>query len=333
MARKFSWDKKLANFKFYFTKAHKRMRKSRSTADNAGYRAANNAIMKETAIHLENLASNTPADWNIVASISETNTRLVAEIAAVNVTLAVAVVDIAALRVQLSGMGSCGRGRGRGEEGRGSFQHHPGGRGKPHPARSIRKHNNTNYCFSCGYDVHDWHTSESCPWMKVNHAIDATSADNKGGSQKNKALVEWGQESLGINRNKLKVNNNLYPHTDSKIKHVEYYEGRNKNQAKSLVKNNFAITDSGTTDHFLERTSPYKQKYRNTNDGITVMLPDGSIITSSHTGMLDMNHLPEKQEDATCSRNSNIHYYPYHNYVIQGVWHYLMMQESTLSKI
>ena len=121
--------------------------------------------------------------------MSETNTRLVVEIAAANTTLAVAVADIAALRLQLNGMGSGGRGRGRGG-GRGSFKHHPGGRGQPCPARTVRRHNNTNYCHSCGYDVQDWHTSTSFPWRKVNHATDATRADNKGGSQKNKALVE-----------------------------------------------------------------------------------------------------------------------------------------------
>ena len=69
------------NFMLYFTKAHKRIRKSRSTANNAGYGATNKAIMQETAIHLANLASNTAADRNIVTSISDTSKRLVAEIA------------------------------------------------------------------------------------------------------------------------------------------------------------------------------------------------------------------------------------------------------------
>ena len=48
--------------------------------------------------------------------MSETDTRLVTEIAAANATLAVAIADIAALRVQLNGMGSGGRGRGRGDD-------------------------------------------------------------------------------------------------------------------------------------------------------------------------------------------------------------------------
>ena len=76
--------------------------------------------MQKTAIHLANLAHTTAADCNVVASISETNARLVAEIAVANTTLAVAVADIAGLRLQLTGMGLGGRGRGRGGE-RGSF--------------------------------------------------------------------------------------------------------------------------------------------------------------------------------------------------------------------
>ena len=97
---------------------------------------------------------------------------------------------------------------------------------------------------------------------------------------------------MGINR--IKLNNNLYPHTELNINTLQYYEGTNKNQANSLVKDNFAIADSGTTDRFLEINSPCKQHFKNTNDDITAVLPDGTIINSSHTAMLDINHLPEE---------------------------------------
>ena len=38
----------------------------------------------------------------------------------------------------------------------------------------------------------------------------------RGRGQKNKALVQWDQESVGINKQDIKLNNNLYPHTGSK---------------------------------------------------------------------------------------------------------------------
>ena len=107
---KFTGDKNWVSLKIHLTKAHKRMRKSKPMTDNAGYETANNATMQETTIHLANLALNTAANQNIVSSMLETNARLGAKIAAVNATLVVAVADISALRVQLNGMGSGGRG-------------------------------------------------------------------------------------------------------------------------------------------------------------------------------------------------------------------------------
>ena len=56
--------------------------------------------------------------------------------------------------------------------------------------------------------------------------------------------------------NNIKLNNNLYPHTDDNINTIQCYEGTSKNQANSLVKNNHAIEDSGTTGIFLETDSP-----------------------------------------------------------------------------
>ena len=41
-----SGDKNAVNFKLHFIKSHNRLRKSKSTDDNAGYGAANNAIIQ-----------------------------------------------------------------------------------------------------------------------------------------------------------------------------------------------------------------------------------------------------------------------------------------------
>lgn len=38
-------------------------------------------------------------------------------------------------------------------------------------------YNNNNYCFSCGYDVPQWHTSETCPYPKDNHQRGCTRAN------------------------------------------------------------------------------------------------------------------------------------------------------------
>ena len=31
----------------------------------------------------------------------------------------------------------------------------------------IKQWANQNVCFSCGFDVEDWHTSATCPWKKM----------------------------------------------------------------------------------------------------------------------------------------------------------------------
>ena len=60
-------------------------------------------------------------------------------------------------------------------------------------------------------------------------------------------------------------------------------------------KDKIATVDSGTTDHFLQIQSVCVDK-RRTNEGIEVQVPDGSVITSTHTG-------------AIYSRLSLMHYY------------------------
>jgi hypothetical protein len=51
--------------------------------------------------------------------------------------------------------------------------------------RSVN-HSPTNYCWKHGYKVGNNHTSLSCKLLKQGHKIEATRADNMGGSQANK---------------------------------------------------------------------------------------------------------------------------------------------------
>jgi hypothetical protein len=64
----------------------------------------------------------------------------------------------------------------------------------------------------------------------------------------------------------------------------------------SMVKNNTtctstAIADSGCIGHFLQVTSPCLNKTP-TNNGLRVLLPDGSTIQATHTALLDMPNRP-----------------------------------------
>lgn len=92
--------------------------------------------------------------------------------------------------------GRGGRGRGRGNRVRQSFadatQHGgyvpptpplfgggiqtPTQPGVRHPPNPIKRYNNWNYCYSCGFDVEDGHTSQTCPpaWRKHGHQVGCT---------------------------------------------------------------------------------------------------------------------------------------------------------------
>jgi hypothetical protein len=50
----------------------------------------------------------------------------------------------------------------------------------------VKYHKNWNYCWSCGYDVADDHTSVSCPYPCQGHVYHATRTNTCNGCQKNK---------------------------------------------------------------------------------------------------------------------------------------------------
>jgi hypothetical protein len=50
----------------------------------------------------------------------------------------------------------------------------------------IKYHKNWNYCWSCGYDVANDHTSVSCPYPRQGHVYHATRTNTCNGCQKNK---------------------------------------------------------------------------------------------------------------------------------------------------
>ena len=67
--------------------------------------------------------------------------------------------------------------------------------------------------------------------------------------------------------------------------------------AAVLNSKNMAIADSGTTGHFLQINSECVDK-RQTDEGLNVHLPDGLVITSTHTAMMNIPQLPMKARRA-----------------------------------
>ena len=65
-----------------------------------------------------------------------------------------------------------------------------------------------------------------------------------------------------------------------------------------------AYADSGCTSHFLKSTSHCINK-QPTSNGIRVKLPDGTIIQSTHTALLDLPELPIEARRAHVFPNLN----------------------------
>jgi hypothetical protein len=163
------WNEKLTaektwtQFKSHFAatyRQHKQMQGE--SAATAGYHSANAAVtqnedqMAEATIGaLANLATATAADRGVVAALTQANSRLAKQLEENSTELR----ELKALLNQER------------RERRGPRSFNPSA---------------SNYCWSHGYKVGKTHTSRTCNTPKPRHKMEATRADNMGGSQANK---------------------------------------------------------------------------------------------------------------------------------------------------
>jgi hypothetical protein len=128
---------------------------------------------------------------------------------------------------------------------------------------------NKNYCLTHGYKVGANHTSIRCDKPASGHKIDATRTNNMGGSQRGKEWWHWSR-------------------LHSSVKVASCYNAYTVDLSSTTFN---SIADSGCNSHFLLPDSHCISKVP-TNDGIRVKLPNGSIITATHTALLDLPDLP-----------------------------------------
>jgi hypothetical protein len=189
------WRTQTANYKTWaqfqvdFAISYKEMHDNQTEAENLGYGGANAAVAEEA---LANLAAATVSDRTAVAMLTNTNATLSTELANANAKIAALTADILALKVKNARLEGESTGRSSGNrEGRGG-RTNGGGRGEArvNRPRTNRRYDNQNYCWTCGYDIAPSHTSANCFRPNEGPQHSATFADNKGGSQKNRNLVE-----------------------------------------------------------------------------------------------------------------------------------------------
>jgi hypothetical protein len=124
----------------------------------------------------------------------------------------------------------------------------------------------SNYCWTHGYKVGITHTSLTCKLPKPGHKKEATRADNMGGSQANR---EWCSGATTLNNNPT----------------FEFCR-----TPPLLKQHETAIVDSGCTGHFLLVNAPCLKKVKSQTP-LTVRLPNGATMESSHTAELDIPEL------------------------------------------
>lgn len=182
-----------AEFKTLFGEAHADLFANPTTAQAAGYNnRANNVhdtdMHQQTAQALNDLEAATTADRTTVQELAAANTNLTNQLTTVTTALNKALAELSLLRTQLPHMQQA-QSPVVPTTTTNSTSTHPRNR----PKRTVRRFNNTNYCWSCGWDVHDWHTSATCnpSWRKPGHEnhLNATREDTQGGSDRHKHLV------------------------------------------------------------------------------------------------------------------------------------------------
>jgi hypothetical protein len=156
-------EKTWTQFKSHFAAAHRQHKQMQGeSAATAGYHSANAAVGKTedkfaeyTIGALANLAKETAADRGVMATLTETNARLVKQLEDNSNELRELKTLIRKERVE--------------KRGQRSFNSSP-----------------NNYCCNHGYKFGNTHTSLTCKLPNPGHKQDATQADNMGGNQANK---------------------------------------------------------------------------------------------------------------------------------------------------
>lgn len=129
------------------------------------------------------------------------------------------------------------------------------------------------YCWSHGYKVKRGHSSAKCPNRKPGHQDKATRANIMGG---NTDKNDWIHPQCII----VPPNNNSH----------------NKSSAYMLTScsNNYAILDSGATDHFLHKNPNTTHISQAGYTPITVTLPNGNTLTSTQKCTLPISDMNEQ---------------------------------------
>jgi hypothetical protein len=170
------WDEKLEgdktwnNFKIHFAAAYRQHRQmqgetigAQAFANSAVTQASEDDLAEQALGAFANLATATAVDRNVVAQLTEANSRLAKQLEDNATSLKEVKALLKKERAERASGGNTNR--------------------SPH--RSFTP-SSDNYCWSHGFNVARTHTSQTCMYPKEGHQCEATNTNNMGGSQVNR---------------------------------------------------------------------------------------------------------------------------------------------------
>eukprot|EP00804_Cyclotella_cryptica_P010472 CCRYP_012303-RA/>CCRYP_012303-RA protein AED:0.45 eAED:0.14 QI:0/0/0/0.6/1/1/5/0/1176 len=156
--------------------------------------------------------------------------------------------------------------------------------------------NNWNMCYSCGWDVPQWHNSHTCADHVPGHQEGCTRANAQAYMTAGHQEEEDDDEQTIVTSNKAPLHqcdgatNTTAELTEDDLSSDEDSRVPTKRPTE------FAIMDSGATAHFLVKGAAVKNKQP--TGPLKIKLPNGTVIQSTHTCNLDIPWLPNSITEA-----------------------------------
>jgi hypothetical protein len=186
---------------------------------------------------------------------------------------------------------------------------------------------NQNACFTCGFDVDDWHTSATCPNKKAGRQDGFTCSNYmeyeranhqfcRKGMHKTMYPMWWcGAVNVDVKLEMVNSTISSYPTrinvAASIIKEEDHnitvmasncsrehcaansakFAPEDQHYANMLIEMSHAIADMGATSNFVMEGMPM-ENIKPTMNPITINLPDGKKVTSTHTCDITILGLP-----------------------------------------
>ena len=264
------------NFKRFFAEEyHDLKEQQRTTSMQAGYHQANMMEESDTSEFMnafQNFAHAATTDKNTIAHLVEANAKLVESNKILTNQLAEAIQKLN-LRSQVSNNNK-----------------------KSNDFSTKRTQNDwqmdpMGYCWTHGYKVRYGHNSATCTNKRKGHRDEANRKNIMGGSTQNRY---WNHPSQDQCNNVEHYKNDN--HSNNQLSDYSFDLNNVKN-TRNPQENQYAIVDSGASDHYIEQNIAKSYEPKHDMDVISVKLPNGNTLHSNGKCTIPFKKLPNSTKN------------------------------------